>query len=478
MIPLSVSADGAAVLVKEERGPTEFEAPLWSLPVLGGSPIRLANTVGRDGAWSPDGKQLAYTIGNDLYLANADGTDSRKIASFPSGARIPIWSPDGKQIRLTVGGAEFATLSFIWQVAPSGANPHPLLPGWHARAGECCGRWTPDRKYFIFQSQYQLWAIHEGSSLLHKTDPAPVQLTSGAISYFDPLPSKDGTKIYAIEGLRKGELDQYNEKAAAFAPYLGGISAYYLDFSRDGQSLAYVTYPDHTLWRSSVDGSGGVKLASAPLLVLEPRWSPDGKQIVFYAYEQGKPPRLYIVSSDGSGTPEELAPSSPGQQWDPTWSPDGKSVMFGDVPGPQTVIRIVDVNTRQVAVVPGSQGFFSPRWSPNGRYIAALPSGSRGLVLYDFKTQKWAPLASEPSGFPTWSHDSQFVYFLSAPTTESDGLMRVRISDRKLELVSSLKSFHAAGYYGAWLGLTPDDTPLILRDAGTDDVVSMDWNAP
>ena len=56
--------------------------------------------------------------------------------------------------------------------------------------------------------------------------------------------------------------------------------------------------------------------------------------------------------------------------------------------------------------------------------------------------------------------------------------MRVRIGDRKLERATSLKGVPLAGYYGSWLGLTPDDTPLILRDAGTEDVVSMDWNAP
>jgi serine/threonine protein kinase/Tol biopolymer transport system component len=476
MIPLSVSADGAAVLVKEERGPTEFDAPLWSLPVLGGSPIRLADTVGRSGKWSPDGKQLAFTKGDNLYLANADGSDSRNIASFSGVAGIPVWSPDGSLIRVTVANMGGSAPS-IWQVAPSGANPHPLFPGWHARAGECCGVWTPDGKYFVFESQNQLWAVHEGASFLHKADPAPVQLTFGAIGYINPLPAKDGKKIYAIEVLRKGELNHYDQKTAAFAPYLGGVSGYYVEFSRDGQSLAYVTYPDQILWRSNIDGSSSFQLTSPPFRVFEPRWSPDGKRIVFYALQQGKPPRLYIMPSDG-GTPEELAPDSSGQQWDPTWSPDGKSVMFGADPAPQSVIRIVDVSTRRVTVVPGSQGLFSPRWSPDGRYIAAMPSGSQGLMLYDFKSQKWSPLASEPAAFPVWTHDSQFVCFLSSLATLGSSLMRVRISDHKVEQVSSLKSFHAAGYYGGWLGLTPDDTPLMLRDAGTEDVVSMDWNAP
>ncbi|MGO9326064.1 MAG: protein kinase domain-containing protein [Terracidiphilus sp.] len=476
MVPLSVSSDGSSLLVRQMSGPTEFDAPLWSLPVLGGSPIRLSETVGHDGAWSPDGKQLAYTNGNDLYLADADGTDSHKIAALSSGGGDPVWSPDGKQIRVTVGGPEFGTSFSIWQVAPSGADLHPLFPGWHTRSGEAGGRWTPDGKYFVFQSQGQLWAVRESSSFLHRSDPAPVQLTSGAISYFDPLPSKDGTKIYAIEGLRKGELDQYNPKTAAFVPYLGGASEYYIDFSKDRQSLAYVTYPNQTLWRSRADGSGSFQLTSPPLGVFEPRWSPDGKQIVFYAFEPGKPPRLYIIPSDG-GTPEELAPSSPGQQWDPTWSPDGKSVMFGADPGPQSAIRIVDVNTREVTVVPGSQGVFSPRWSPDGRYIAAMPNGSRTIVLYDFKTQKWSTLVDDPAGFPAWSHESQFVYYLNSQVA-GGVLKRVRIGDRKVEQVVSLEDFHSTGPYGGWLGLTPDDTPLMIRDAGTEDVVSMDWNAP
>ena len=475
-VPLSISPDGSNLLVQQVSGPTEFDAPLWSLPVLGGSPIRLADTVGGSGAWSPDGKQLAYTKGNDLYIANSDGTDSRKIASFSGVVEVPEWSPDGRQIRVTVAANVFGGVRSIWQLQPTGADLHPLLPGWNTRSGEAYGRWTPDGKYFVFQSQNQLWAVREGSSFLHKADAAPVQLTSGAIGYIGPVPAKAGKKIYAIDVLRKGELDQYNQKTAAFAPYLGGISAYYIDFSRDGQSLAYVTYPEGILWRSKADGSGSVQLTSSQLTAFEPRWSPDGKQIVFYALEHGKPPRLYIILSDG-GTPEELAPGSPGQQWDPTWSPDGKSVMFGADPGPQSSIRIVDVSTRQVTVVPGSQGLFSPRWSPDGRYIAAMPNGSRTIVLYDFKTQKWSTLATDPAGFPAWSHDSQFVYYLNSQVA-GGVLKRVRIGDRKVEQVVGLHDFHSTGYYRAWLGLTPDDTPLMLRDAGTEDVVSMDWNAP
>jgi Tol biopolymer transport system component len=69
--------------------------------------------VGDSGAWSPDGKQLAYTKGNDLYIANPDGTDSRKIASFTGSAEVPEWSPDGRQIRVTVAASIYGGTRFI-----------------------------------------------------------------------------------------------------------------------------------------------------------------------------------------------------------------------------------------------------------------------------------------------------------------------------------------------------------------------------
>jgi eukaryotic-like serine/threonine-protein kinase len=475
MTPLNISGDGSTLLVKDQRGATEFDAPLWSLPILGGSPIRLADTVGRDGAWSPDGKRLVYANGNLLYLADADGANAQKIAALSGVVSSPAWSPNGKQIRFTVSDTVTGP-DFIWQVLPSGAGLHQFLRGWHGRSGECCGAWTADGEYFLFESAGQLWATREAGSFLHKVDSEPVQLTSGAISYADPLPGKDGKKLYAVEVLRKGELERYDAKTRSFAPLLGGASAYYVDFSLDGGSLAYVTYPDGILWRSKADGSASLQLTSSSFSVLEPRWSPDGKQIVFYAFAHGRSPRIYIIPSDG-GTPEEAAPGNPGAQWDPSWSPDGYSVLFGGAPGEEmSDIRMVNISTRKVSIIPGSQGLFSPRWSPDGRFIAAMPAGSRNLVLYDFKTQKWSTLATVPAAFPFWSHDSQFVYFLG---TESGGVVeRVKISGREVEQVVSLKDFPVTGYYGTWLALAPDDSPMLLRDAGTEDVVSMDWNAP
>ena len=105
-----------------------------------------------------------------------------------------------------------------------------------------------------------------------------------------------------------------------------------------------------------------------------------------------------------------------------------------------------------------------------------MPANSESLVLFDFTTQKWMELARESPGFPNWSKDGQYVYFQRF--SNEPAVMRVRIRDRKLERVADLKNFRLAGFFGNWLGLAPDDSPLLLRDTGTQEVYALDWQAP
>jgi serine/threonine protein kinase/Tol biopolymer transport system component len=473
---LNVSPNGSDLLVANWHG-TTFQGPLWALPILGGSPRRLGDAAGGYGAWSPDEQKLVYTKGNALYLANADGTQSRQLVSLPGSTAWPAWSPDGAEIRLTISEPK-TQLDSLWQVSASGAELQQLLPGWHANSGECCGKWTPDGKYFIFQSQGQLWARRESGSFLRKVSHAPVELTSGAIAYSDPLPGKSGKKLFAVAGFKRGELDRYDSKTRTFMPYLGGISAEDVAYSKDGQWVAYVAYPDGTLWRSKLDGSDRLQLSFPALYAMLPAWSPDGKQIVFYAFQRGQPARIYLVSAGGT-TPSELlpAPGNPQPQYDPVWSPDGNSIAFGpNAASPASAIQILHLKTHQLSTLPGSVGMFSPRWSPDGRYMAALPDSSLGLTLFDFKTQKWAVLTHDLAGFPIWSPDGKYLYFFL--TRHNLGVWRIRVPDGTPERVASLQGFPLTGYYGRWLGLAPDGSPLLLKNTGTQDIVSMDWIAP
>ncbi|TAM80532.1 MAG: serine/threonine-protein kinase, partial [Acidobacteria bacterium] len=476
----SVSPDGSKLLARQMSGLSGAPTPLWAVPTMGGSPVRLADIQGSDGAWSPDGQKLVYTSDNALYISNSDGSASRKLADLPGpgaggmrGGTSPVWSPDGQEIALN--RLDSRNTSHLWELSADGRNLHEMFPGWHVQAGECCGQWMPDGNYFVLQSQGQIWAARRTSSLLHKVNRQPVQITAGTVSYNYPVPSKDGKTLFAVAGFRRGELERYDAKTKAFEPFLGGISAQDVSFSQDGQWIAYVTYPEGVLWRSKLDGSDKLQLNSLPVYAMLPEWSPDGKQIVFHALQRGKPARIYEVPAAGGAT-QELMPSQPGNQTDASWSPDGGRLVFSGVAnaGP-TPIHILDMKARQITTLPNSNGLFSPRWSPDGRYLVALPSDSSGLRLFDFNTQKWSVLVKEIVSYPCWSHDGRFVYFT---LFTGKGVERVAVPGGKVEHVASLNGIRQTGVYSHWLGLTPDGSLLILKDAGSQEIVSMAWHEP
>ena len=477
---LGGSPDGSELLVVD--GQLGQDRPIWVLPVLAGSPRRLGDAVGHDGRWSPDGRKIVWVNGRDLHVINSDGTGSRKLVSTkPDDTTMvwrPTWSPDGRRLRFNLWGNGPKGL---WEVSADGTGLRPLLPGWNE---ECCGTWTPDGKYFIFASRrgltsFNLWAIREDAGLFQKANPEPVQLTAGPVNFWHPLPSRDGKKIFAHGLEPRGEAARYDARSQQFVPYLGGISVEWPTFSKDGQWVAYTRYPQRDLWRSKVDGGQQLQLTFSPLEAFMPRWSPDGKRIAFFAATSGTTEwHIYVVPGDGGSGPQQLAPAGTDSA-DATWSLDGNSLMFGRA-SRNFAIHTLDLRTQQVSTVLESGGLFSPRWSPDGRYIAAMPAPDANgktprLVLFDFTTEKWVDLAKMNDlglGYPNWSGDGRYVYFGNYGSDPA--IFRVRISDRKLERVVGLKETRQTGAFS----LAPDDSPLILRDTGVAEIYALDWQAP
>jgi Tol biopolymer transport system component/DNA-binding winged helix-turn-helix (wHTH) protein len=470
-----ISPDRSELLVESGAG-----GPLWALPVLGSAPRRIGNVMSHAAAWSFDGQQIVYANGSTLYLAKSDGTESRKLKTVTGRPYWLRWSPDGSYLRFTVRDTDLGSLHSLWEVAADGSNLHPLLPDWNKPANECCGNWTSDGRYFVFQSTRNgttnIWAMREQAGFFRRASSEPVQLTVGPLNYYTPVPSQDGKKLFVVGEQQRGELARYDMKTQQWASYLPGISAEHLDFSRDGARVVYVTYPEGNLWQSKVDGSERLQLTGPPMRSGLPRWSPDGKQIVFTARVPGKPWKAYLISAEG-GTPQQLMPEE-SAELDPGWSPDGKTLVFEDYDA--KTILLLDLSTRHISTLPDSKGYYSPRWSPDGRYIAAIPSGSKDkLLLFDFTTQRWTELAKQRTGWPQWSQDGKYIYFHTSIPDDS-ALYRVRIDDRKLERLVSTKDLRRAGSggFGPWIGWTSDDSPLVLRDVGTQDIYALEWQTP
>ena len=472
MRPLAMSPDGSELLATDVHGVPPI-GPLWIFPVLGGSPHRVGDIEALDARWSPDGKMLAYSNGNELFVAKTDGTDSRKVASAKALDAIinPVFSPDETSLRFD--DTNFIA-SWLWEASLDHMDAHQLLPGWTKPPdSECCGAWSADGKYFLYQSKGQIWAIPRKHGLVHSTKP--VQLTSSPLFLQSFLPSKDGKKLFVVGQTFRGQLTRYDLKSRRLEPFLAGMSAEFVGFSKDKQWVAYVAYPENKLWRSKVDGSERLQLTTDANPVFLPRWSPDGKMIVFFELSPDGHSTIYEVSPEG-GSPRPLAIDDPHPQ-DPTWSSDGSKIMFGGSAGdPASTIRTFDLTTRKIQTLPGSIGLYSPRWSPDGRYVAAFSADSTKLSLFDFKTQKWSEITKGTLGWVCWSNTGEYLFALDS--SDAGAVLKIRRSDRTIERVLNLKDISLTGYWGNSLTLAPDDSPLLLRNVGTQDVYALDWETP
>ena len=480
-IVLDVAADSSQLALRDS-GLGPVDGPLWLQPLPAGSPRR-TEVIARDATWLPDGS-LLFAKGSDIFRAEHDGRNARKLlttAGSPGSIRL---SPDGSRIRFTVE-LNVVGVSSLWEARADGSNPHLLLPpDWNNPPQECCGRWTADGEYFVFQSTRNglssLWVMADHSPFWRKVANAPVQLTTGPLNFGFPIPSRDGKRLFVQGWQPRAEMVRYDARSGAFLPFLADTSAAQVDFSRDGKWAAYVTYSDGTLWRSKPDGSEKLQLTYPPLQVTVPHWSPDGTRIAFSGAKPGEPYRIYVIPAEG-GSPEQL--SSGESELDPTWSKDGNAIMFGVLAVSANLkakLMLLDLKTHALTEVAGSQGICCPRWSPDGHYVIALSADNQKLLLLDLSTQKWRQLADKMGtlGYMTWSPDGKYVGFDTSFTADP-GFFRVRAADGQIERVVSLKNIRRFfPQFGEWSGLAPDGSILVVRDISTQEIYALDWQLP
>ncbi|MGP8253297.1 MAG: winged helix-turn-helix domain-containing protein [Terracidiphilus sp.] len=478
----SLSPDGSKLVVRGHLQ-AEPEQPLWIVPTLGGDARRVPNVLAHDATWMPDGQRLLVASGNDLTVAGTDGSDPHRLLNVQGMAFWLRWSPDGKRVRFTVRDSKRQTAE-LWEANADGSNLHPLLPGWSQPASECCGSWTPDGNYYVFQSSHdgsghsQIWALRERPWYL--ADSKPRQITGGPLDYQAPATAPGRDRIYFIGATSQYQLLRAMPKASTFTTLDQNLSAAELaQYSPDGKWIAWLNAADHSLWRSRVDGSERIELTTPPLRIFTMKWSPDDRRLAVMGLEPGKPWKIYLIDAEGGKLTPALNEDS--NEADPAWSPDGESIVFGRPPGrmdnaqPKAIYQL-DLATHKTVEIPGSAGLFSPRLSPDGRYIAAMPLDQRALMLYDRSTQRWTTLAKHGVGDPTWSHDGRYVYFQDF-LEAGKPIYRIAAPSGKPEPVATIQSLlpiSAIDY--RLIGLAPGDLPIVTARTPDVNLYEVDLN--
>ena len=468
-----ISPDGSRLLLRDHLSP-ESEQPLWVVPTTGGSALRVGDVLAHDATWMPNNGGILYANGDNLYLSTITSSTPKLYATLPGRAFWLRWEPNGQLLRFTILDPISHTLS-LWQITPSNRTPHRILADFNQPAGECCGVWTANGRAFVFQSSKggnnDLWEL-SGLSTSN-----PTRLTDGPLQFESPVAARTGNRIFFMGADSRSELESVST-TGQLVPVKGFLSnAARVDYTRDGKWVVW-TDTGNQLWRARSDGTEKLQVTPDTLTPFLARWSPDGSHIAVMAREAGKAWQIYITSANGGDFTPLLHQTR--NAADPSWSPDGKSIAFGgtnDAMGKDNAARTldtVDVATGAVQEVPGSNGLFSPRWSPDGRYIAALTLDQRQVHLYTVATHTWTTLAVPSGADPVWSPDSHYL-FLHASLDPAQPIDRVTIPDGHVDEIVRLADSreHDAVDY-VFGGLDQSNRPLIRARIFTGNVYSLD----
>lgn len=481
VLPIAISPDAKELIASTGQG-VEIERELWIVPLDGGNPRRLSNIAAHAAAWAPDGRTIAYSAGTEIYLTSEDGLATREVGSF---ALIPCalnWSQDGQRLRFVLAG--HSGKSMLWgQLSGDGMKtatirPLPSSTVWN-------GDWAPSGwadSYFVEDhvptiERNPVWLVRYGSKWWEPPlQVAPVPFVQGALNgiAFSPKTSR---LLVLTKPEDRTSFVSFDPRHQTFRQILAGVSGTFLDYSPDGKWVTYVSFPENSLWLSQADGNGARQLTFPPESVELPRWSPDGKQIAYMARQPGLPWRIYILQLETGKTREASVGND--EQGAPTWSPDGRFISYGNVECEGTsscAIHRINLATGSVQTLPDSDGLFTARWAPNGRFIAALHLERHRLMLFDVSAGKWRMLADEIDGTDlSWSGDSKYLYTNIAGNDAR--IVRIRVADGHQEKVLDFRSqdsFNIAESADLQFSVARDDSLILHREIHSQEIFAYD----
>ncbi len=472
-----LSLDKSALVLSVFYDSTPVEAiETWEVPIVGGSPRKIGTAY--QSVVSPDGTKIIFRRGmTDLYLANADMSNERKI--FSTDAMSIYWlrfSPDGKRIRFTVFIDHFA--GSIWEYSLALGESYPILPDWDAKYA-CCGSWTPDGKYYVFEAMHesgpQIWAVKNMPG--GTPDPVgPFQITSQAMDFKRPTISDDGKTIYAIGWQLRGEVVERAPDDQEFHPIDGlkSMSVEQVDYSSDGERAVFVSYPDSHLWQKELADNSATQLTFGTMRVANPQISPNGEMIAFEGWEPGDHKKIFVIPIEGGDS--KIISNSEVYSWAASWSPDGTKLLFSEDSEASPVIYDLLINA--VDSYGGAEPIYGAQWAPDGSKL--LGRSNKNLVVYDFDTGTYEVILNDTPPYSRyWSADSTHIYLVDSWMTAPDrSVHRLNIQNGTMKKLLTVGSERMVwGTDAEWVGVTPDGVVMFLRDHSIHNIYALEWNA-
>jgi tricorn protease len=473
------SPDGQSILFTSNRG-TNFPTrqDLYTVPVKGGKARRVSAFEGKDGVFSPLGDQIAYVRGpgtwyrkyyqgssnDDIWLANADGSNNRRMTNHPGQDTSPMFAPDGKTLFYVsdVLGAPGALANIVRQPL-GGASPPELVTN-HKEDSVRRARLSRGGDWIVYECGADLWVVS----------------TKGG------TPRKLAIEAYADDKTNPDRTVTYTNNLSEFA------------VASDDSAIAFVVHGQ--LFCMPRSGGKAKRLTDNPYFDHAPAWAPDSRKLAFLSDRTGHE-NIYLLESAEANNPvllkantfrvKQLTRTDAAEQG-VNFSPDGKRISF--IRNGRLLTMNPDGGDEQVIV--SEPRVIDYEWSPDSRWIAfARLDGSFASEIYIVpsdgatakdpirnvtryatfnagitwsKTGKLAFLSERRSNMPT----SMFVMSLQKPAVPSAPPTRdIDFDDVHLRVVQPSKMEAMEG------AISPDGTRVAFRSQQNGDdlwVASVD----
>jgi Tol biopolymer transport system component/DNA-binding winged helix-turn-helix (wHTH) protein len=474
------SPDGRYIAFTRQNG-------LYLIPPLGGAERRIttfssSHPFARFLDWSPDGKWLVVSDFNppqeptilSLFLVERETGEKIKLTSPQAGTagdRFPAFSPDGK----TVAFFRFISdaVGDLYLVSVAGGEPKRLT---FDDAGAIFPTWTPDGRDILFISSRDgrgLWRIPATGGTPEKVEAIGQRIWEFAIS-------PQGNRLAWTEVTDDFNIWQYNLTGPATQRPQALIASTQYDvspqYSPDGKRIVFASDRSGSweIWVCDSAGKRPLQLTTFKRRYTgSPRWSLDGRQIVLDSRAEGNA-EIYIISAEG-GKPRRLT-NDPAEDIVPSFSRDGKWIYFCSNRSGSLQIWKLPVAGGQALQVT-KQGGFDSFEAPDGQWLyyakgRAAPGIWRMPVAGGEET---LALDHHRAGFwRYWAVTEQGIYFTTVETPDHPLIEFFNFATGKVTTISRLEKRIDGNVSG--LSVSPDGRALIWSqlDQSSSDIMLME----
>ncbi|MBV9610835.1 MAG: PD40 domain-containing protein, partial [Acidobacteriaceae bacterium] len=411
----------------------------------GGVPKRLTYHPGADYAvtWTPDGRNIVFRSARESHSARYTRLFSVPVeGGLPKPLPLPVafagaYSPDGKQFAYspTGGGFSFNYTNFVaWRRYRGGLASSISIVNFsnlervkipRDASSDFNPIWVGNQVYFL--------SDRNGPATLFRYDPRTNKVTEAVKNSGHDIRSANagpGGIVYD----QFGELFVYDtesgkskrvsvEIAADFSevrPHLEDVSRE-IRYSRISATGMRALFEAHGEILTVPAAKGDFRdITNTPgAMERQPAWAPDGEHIAYFSDESGLY-ALHVAQQNGAGTVQKFPLlDKPMYYFDPRWSPDSKLISFTDS---ERHILLLNLGTRKLAKIdtdPNWDFESDASWSPDSKWLAytrSLPNRLHAMFLYSVDSGKTTQVTDGMSDarYPAFDKNGEDLYFTAS----------------------------------------------------------------